>query len=174
MVKEAQLKRLGIFTTSFMLVMFVITAIALCGLVSNEGLEFYPTGLIGNITVKTVNEEFRIIYEPSSEAFSAVYWQFPPYNWGNTTGRDLTGFRRLIFEARIEKGNLHPLFAVGYPVDNHYAICNDCQLTGDWSPFAIDLSEDLSNVTAGFGCIFKGSENLNRGEISIRNIYYVL
>lgn len=91
--------------------------------------------------------------------WAGVYWQYPSNNWRwgvNKPGYDLTGYTKLTFWARGEKGG-ERLVEVGVGcIRNHYsdsanAIIGPLELSDHWKQYTIDLREvDLSDISGGF------------------------
>lgn len=102
--------------------------------------------------------------------WAGVYYQYPANNWGKKKGYNLTGYKKMTFWARGDRGGEVITVKAGgitgpYP-DSFLAELGDITLTPDWKEYTMNLSKkDLSNVVGGFcfavnstdnpkGCIF--------------------
>lgn len=108
-----------------------------------------------------------------------VYWQNPPNNWGDEIGGyDLTGYKKLTFWARGEKGGeAIAEFKIGgiggtYP-DSDSAAMGPVTLTKDWKEYTIDLKGiDLSCISGGFGFSARYNDNPNGFTFYMDDIRY--
>jgi len=105
----------------------------------------------------------KIIYRnlPSSIGWVGVYAQYNVKgqgNWGDQPGRNLSGYNRLVFYARGDKGGESVEFKAGgidapgkpYKDSFEYSI-GTIKLEKEWKRYEMDLSkEDLSSVIGGF------------------------
>ena len=100
--------------------------------------------------------------------FAGVAWQYPPNNFGDSPGKNLSnrGFTKVTWYARgAEGGEEIEFFAGGNtgpekPYQSSFAkISKMIALSRDWQPCSLDLSNlDLSSVLCGFGWVAVGSE----------------
>lgn len=151
----------------------------------DRGGVFAPTGWMGDpgsigVDVKCKTkphsgkycQKWTYTVKPGQkEGWAGVYWQHPPENWGKRKGYDLTGYRKLSFWARGDKGGELVEFKMGgmekekYP-DTYSKSLGKIRLTTGWKEYMINVSgKDLSNIAGGFcwaaaakenpkGCIF--------------------
>lgn len=100
----------------------------------------------------------RIEYVPSavskaSKGWAGIYWQYPPNNWGDMSGKYLTGVKELTFWARGEKGGEKAEFKVGGISGDSLGkeiSTGEIELEKSWKKYTIPLDgKDLSNVKAG-------------------------
>lgn len=89
--------------------------------------------------------------------WAGAFWQHPPNNWGTRSGGyDLTGFKRLTFWARGDKGGeTIAEFKVGGITgefgDSDSATIGPVELTKTWKKYTIDLDgKDLKHWIGGF------------------------
>lgn len=89
--------------------------------------------------------------------WSGCYWQHPANNWGEKPGGfDLTGYKRLTFWARGEKGGETIAdFKVGGITgefgDSDAAGIGPIELTKTWKKYTIDLKDkNLQHIIGGF------------------------
>lgn len=102
--------------------------------------------------------------------WAGIYWQSPANNWGDKKGGfDLTGFKKLTFMARGEKGGEYiDKFMIGGITgstedgDSDDVSSDSIELTKNWQTYTIDLSKaDLSHVIGGFGFALNSDSNVN-------------
>jgi len=136
--------------------------------------KFFPSGWMGDGELGErfieVNDSWRNdphspptcykwVYKPGGpKGWAAVAWQYPDSNWGNEKGRDLTGYKRLTFWIKGEKGGEEVSIKAGghsapgarYPATFlvSYGLIT---LKNTWEKKILDLTgEDLSNVSCAF------------------------
>ncbi|MDD5066524.1 MAG: hypothetical protein PHF84_05705 [bacterium] len=110
--------------------------------------------------------------------WSGVYWQNPANNWGTSKGGyDLTGAKKLFFNARGEKGDELVEFKVG-GITGQYSdtaggTTGPVELSKEWKMFEIDLTDmDMSFINGGFCVVFSGDANPDGCTFYIDEIYY--
>lgn len=100
--------------------------------------------------------------------WSGIYWQSPANNWGDKKGGfDLSGYTKLTFMARGEKGGEYiDKFMIGGITgqtedgDSDNAETDAIELTKEWKEYSIDLSKsDLSKIIGGFGFALNSDAN---------------
>ncbi len=101
----------------------------------------------------------------SSKKFdwAGIYWQHPEGNWGNQTGMDLTGAKRLSFYVKGETGGeIIDKFIIGGITGDSFEIeLRNVRISSNWNEVIIDLDgHDLSNVSGGFGVVFSGNTDV--------------
>jgi hypothetical protein len=113
--------------------------------------------------------------------WAGIYWQHPANNWGDKRGGyNLTGYKKLTFWARGEKG--------GETVDKFYmggitgqteegdtdeASVSPVQLTKDWKQYSVDLTGlDLSHIIGGFGFAANADSNPDGFTLYVDEIRY--
>lgn len=100
--------------------------------------------------------------------WSGVYWQDPANSWGDKKGGyNLSGFTKLTFMARGEKGG-ESLDKIGMggitgqteDGDSDQASIEGIELTKDWKKYQIDLAGlDLSHIIGGFVWVANAESN---------------
>ncbi|HIE28043.1 TPA: hypothetical protein EYP66_12225 [Candidatus Poribacteria bacterium] len=105
---------------------------------------------------------YKWVYKPGGpKGWAAVAWQYPDSNWGNERGHDLTGYKRLTFWIKGEKGGEvvsikaggHTTGGARYPATfaASPASLRRITLKNTWEKKEIDLTgKDLSNVPCAF------------------------
>ena len=109
-----------------------------------------------------------------------VYWQNPANNWGSQMGGfDLTGYNKLEFWARGEKGGeVISEFKMGgitgtYP-DSDSTSIGPVTLTKDWKKYEIDLKGlDLSYISGGLELSASSNDNPEGFVIYLDDVKYV-
>ena len=103
----------------------------------------------------------KIIYDVTcskdGQKWAGIRWLNPANNWGSQKGGyNLTGFQKLTFWAKGEKGNERiEEFNIGgitgeYP-DSDTAVIGPVILTPEWKEYTIDLrGKDISSISGGF------------------------
>jgi hypothetical protein len=111
--------------------------------------------------------------------WAGIYWQNPANNWGDKRGGfDLTGYKKLKFWARGEKGGeiVDKFFLGGITGqteegDSDEASVSPVELTKDWKEYSIDLTGlDLSHIIGGFGMAANAEVNPNGFTIYVDEI----
>jgi len=89
--------------------------------------------------------------------WTGCFWQHPANNWGSVAGGyDLSGYKRLTFWARGEKGGEKIAeFKVGGITGEHgdsdAQNIGPIELTKDWKQYSIDLADkNLAHIVGGF------------------------
>lgn len=108
-----------------------------------------------------------------------IYWQNPANNWGSQMGGyDLTGYKKLTFWARGEKGaETITEFKVGgingtYS-DSDSTTIGPVKLTNEWKEYSIDLKGmDLSYISGGFELSASSADNPEGFTIYLDDIRY--
>jgi len=104
---------------------------------------------------------------PGNAGFAAVAWQYPEMNWGEKRGLDLTGYSKVTFQVRGERGGEQLMFKAGghtkngspYPA-SFEAETDMITLTTRWQPVKIELTGlDLSNTVCAFVWVAKEMDN---------------
>ena len=98
--------------------------------------------------------------------WAGIYWQNPANNWGSQMGGyDLSGYNKLVFWARGEKGGeVISEFKVGglsgaYS-DSDATSIGPITLTKDWKQYDVDLKGlDLSYISGGFAFTVSARDN---------------
>lgn len=111
--------------------------------------------------------------------WTGVFWQTPANNWGEKPGGlDLSGFKRLTFWARVEKGTaIISEFKVGGITGEHGD--SDAQsigpvtLTEKWTKYTIDLKDkNLEHIVGGFCWAANKDNNPNGFVLFLDEIRY--
>ena len=157
------------------------------------GNHYFPSGWMGDYLDITLDEQntqspyegstaIKLSYSASGSQgndWAGIYWQNPPNNWGDKQGGfDLTGFNKLSFWAKGEKGGeVIDVVKVGgidgaYP-DSVEVSAGPMQLTGDWKEYSINLiEEDLSYISGGFCIVLTRLQNADGAVIYMDKITY--
>jgi len=133
---------------------------------------FFASGWMGDYGDIEINEGYitnahsgktcmKITYKSGRSqgaGWVGVYWQNPPNNWGDQMGGyDLTGYKKLTFWARGQKGGeVISKFSIGgisgMYSDSDSTAMGPVTLTKAWKEYSIDLKGlDLSYISGGFG-----------------------
>lgn len=157
----------------------------------NDVVSFYPTGWLGDFMDVNVDFNYddygkkciRVTYKPTNSGFKgwfALVWQYPPNNWGDKReeGVNLTGYKKLVFHAKGEKGNeVISEVKVGGN-DNTYGDTSltwigRIKLTRVWTKYEINLAgKNLSNIISGLVLILTKHNAINGMNIYLSDIYY--
>ena len=103
---------------------------------------------------------FKITYNAKAAQganWSGIFWQHPANNWGEKPGGyDLSGYKRLTFWARGEKGGekiaeFKAGGITGEHGDSDSASIGPEDLTKEWKKYTIDLADkNMSHIVGGF------------------------
>lgn len=135
----------------------------------DENEIFIPSGWMGDTDAITVTAQCPIIPHGGKycqkwtytlkagqkQGWAGVYWQYPANNWGSKKGYDLTGYKKLSFWIRGDKGGEVVNIKIGgikggFP-DTFSKELGAIKLSTAWKQYVIDLSgRDLSNIAGGF------------------------
>ena len=105
----------------------------------------------------------KLEYAPA-DGWAGIVWQSPANDWGDRPGGwNLTGARRLVFQARGQRGDEVVSFSFGvlgkdkkFP-DSATAKLETQKLTTEWKTYTIDLTGlDLSRIKTGFSFSLAG------------------
>ncbi len=154
---------------------------------------FTPSGWVGDDGDLILNDEckenpfsgatcIKIVYtarKSKNKGWAGIYWQNPPNNWGQKKGGfDLSGFNKLTFWARGEKGGevINKIKIGGikgvYP-DSVKVEVGPIQLSNEWKEYTINLAgKDLSYISGGFCIIFTANQNPQGATIYLDDIRY--
>jgi len=124
----------------------------------------------------------QIVYsakKSQGQGWAGIYWQNPPNNWGSKKGGfDLTGFNKLTFYARGQKGGeVIQKFKIGgisgtYP-DSADVESQPIELKDTWQKYTINLSgKDLSYISGGFCWIITSDQNPKGATFYLDDIKY--
>lgn len=114
--------------------------------------------------------------------WAGVYWQSPANNWGNKKGGfDLTGYKKLTFMAKGEKGGeMIDKFGFGGIVgekedgDTDGAELFSIELKKQWTKYEIDLKGlDMSHIIGGFLWAANGDSNPEGAVFYLDEIVFV-
>jgi hypothetical protein len=166
------------------------------------GNHFIPSGWMGDIgDLKFVDQEtinpasgstcIKVTYsgkKANGQGWAGIYWQSAQNNWGSKdTGIDLTGFNKLVFKARGDKGGeVITAVKVGgiikspsgetlaYP-DSANVEYGPIKLTKDWQEYSINLvDKDLHYTNGGFCIVFNADQVAGEQNIYLDDIYYTI
>jgi len=110
--------------------------------------------------------------------WAGVYWQHPANNWGSKPGGfDLSKYKRLVFQARGEKGNEKVEFKMGGITgdqgDTDSASSGPQALTKQWKTYTIDLTgKNVSHIIGGFCWVASRDDNPQGIVFYLDNIRY--
>jgi len=123
---------------------------------------------------------FRWTYKPGPQGWAAVAWQYPESNWGQRPGKNMSGFTRVTFWVRGQRGGERLVFKAGghtklsaaYPA-SFEADTNLVELTTDWRRYSISLEgKDLSNTICFLVWVATANQNPDGLVFFIDDIYY--
>ena len=147
------------------------------------GKLFYPSGWMGDgeetdpkkktlsltrTSHKSGNQSVivtEISYKPGGDVgWAGIYWQYPDKNWGEQTGRNLTGISRISFHAKGGTGGELVKFVSGgirsSQQSDRHKVERTVELAKEWARYEIDLTgKDLSNVIGAFAWVAAMSDN---------------
>ncbi len=144
--------------------------------------QYYPSGWMGDgagetgpkyLTATheqaTINGQattaIRIEYHRGPKGWAGIYWQYPENNWGDTEGFDLSGAKKISFDAKGERGGEIVEFLSGgikdkTNKDQFKKSLGKKPLTAAWTHYSIDLSsfnkEELHRVIGAFAWVGVG------------------
>lgn len=156
---------------------------------------YIPSGYMGDwsdIKLSQAHKEkpykgqtcIRVIYtaeRKQNAGWAGVFWTHPDNNWANKKGGfDLTGYTKLKFWARGEKGGEYlDKFGFGgiqsadQDGDTDEAATDAIELTKDWKEYTIDLSGlDLSHIIGGFVWAMNADSNPQGATFYLDEIRY--
>ena len=162
---------------------------------------FAPSGWMGDATQEAIQTEVsddgplgarssrRWVFKPiktGAKGWTAVAYQYPPGNWGDKEGRDLTGsgFKELSVWARgvRDKYGRYPViqFKAGGGTDptKRYQASFEVEgdfvtLTGYWRRYAVNLKKkDFSSVVSAFTFVLRTEDNSQGAEFFLSQIEY--
>ncbi len=133
---------------------------------------YSQSGLMGDLQSIQIDNNFRancysipcikITWRPGQEGWVGLYWQYPPGNWGDKPGCNLSGATSVTFWARGEVGGERIRFEAAYPQTGTPSPVKTQikELIQNWQAYTIDLSgQDLTNVTGAFAWFVEAQEN---------------
>jgi len=162
---------------------------------------FIPSGWMGDYGDLRFNDQaleeplsgatsIKITYsakKSQGQGWTGIYWQSSQNNWGTKdTGFDLTGFNKLVFNARGKNGGEvittlkmggiieNPATGEPYPYpDSTNVEYGPIRLTKDWQQYSINLvDKDLFYVNGGLAIIFNASHAGGEQTVYLDDIYY--
>ena len=168
---------------------------------NSELNHFIPSGWMGDYNDLKFNDqatkEFTsgatstmITYtakKTNNQGWAGIYWQSSQNNWGGKdTGYDLTGYNKLVFNAKgarggevitsVKVGGITTNQATGKTVsfpDTSNVEYGPIKVTNDWQEYTINLSDkDLSNINGGFAVIFNADHAGGEQAIYFDDIRY--
>jgi len=122
------------------------------------------------------------------QGWTGIYWQSAQNNWGTKdTGVDLTGFNKLVFWAKGEKGGeVITSIKVGgiiksttgetvqFP-DSTTVEYGPIKLTKDWQQYSINLTgKDMHYINGGFCIVFNADQAGGEQSIYLDDIYFTI
>lgn len=200
-------KKLGGLLLSFAVVAIVIAAEKPSAIKKEVPAEFYvyanqgsrlnhyiPSGWMGDFGDLRFNQGspkaqgdtcIQIKYSAERKqgaGWAGIFWQHPANNWGDkkTSNYNLSGFKKLVFNARGEKGGEYiDKFMVGgiqsqtEEGDSDEVSSDAIELTKEWKTYSIDLKDrDLSHIVGGFGFALNGDSNPTGATFYLDDIRY--
>lgn len=123
---------------------------------------------------------YKWSYKPGPKGWAAVGWQFPQNNFGEKPGKNLTGYSRVTFWVKGDKGGEYLIFKAGGHTNPEFryqasfeAETDMITLTRDWQKHEIDLTgKDLSNVPCAFVWVAREMENPDGCTFYLDDIWY--
>jgi hypothetical protein len=125
---------------------------------------------------------FKVIYSAQAKQganWAGIYWQHPPNNWGSKPGGyDLSGYKRVTFQARGAKGGEKVAdFKIGGITgeqgDSDSAATGPVELTKQWKTYTIDLAgKNLTHIAGGFCWVANRDDNPQGFTIYLDDIKY--
>lgn len=124
---------------------------------------------------------YKWIYDPGPKGWAAVAWQYPENNFGEKPGWNLTGYSKVTFWVRGQKGGEQLTFKAGgqtnpqlpYQASFEETATDMITLTRDWQQYEIDLTgKDLSNVPCAFVWVAREMENPDGCTFYLDDIQY--
>jgi hypothetical protein len=141
---------------------------------------YIPSGWMGDYGDITMDDKnatephsgttgIKFVYtakKSGGQGWAGVFWQNPANNWGSKKGGfDLTGFNKLTFWARGEKGGeIIDKFSIGgikgtYPDTTEVSV-GPIELTTTWTQYSINLvGKDVSYINGGFCWVANADSN---------------
>lgn len=113
--------------------------------------------------------------------WAGIYWQDPCNNWGDKKGGfDLTGFTKLKFKARGEKGGeivekfqMGGITGQGESGDSDNIDSGAITLTKEWKEYTLDLNKlDLSDIVGGFCLVFSAESDPNGATVYLDDVRF--
>jgi hypothetical protein len=129
------------------------------------------------------DSSIQIVYSgQGTQGWAGIYWQYPENNWGDLKdGKDLSGYTKVTFWARGDKGGEKATFKVGgingkapYPDSIQPAVSTGLiTLSKNWQQYTIDLkNQKLNHVIGGFVWTSAKDENPNGATIYLDDIRF--
>ena len=113
------------------------------------------------------------------EGFGGIYYQYPVNNWGDQTGKDLSGFNKVSFNVCSPNGAVVNFIAGGVADDSKTYKDSFKGVTGfkllneTWQKIEIDLqNRDLSSVIGGFAWVTNREYNSSPVVFYVADIQY--
>jgi hypothetical protein len=119
----------------------------------------------------------RIAYTAGPQRWAGIYWQFPESNWGERSGRRISGAKRIVFWAAGETGREVVEFKAGgirgrYS-DSFEKSLGKVSLSQRWKQYSMPLAGlDTSAVIGAFCVIFSADPLLRVSVIHVDAIRY--
>jgi hypothetical protein len=124
----------------------------------------------------------KITYKAGGVGWAAFAYQFPEQNWGDKSGRDLSGkgYKRVRVWARGATGREVVQWKAGggttfgKPHGASFEVEGDfVRLSKEWKPYTLDLKgANLSNVVSAFTIVFRENENPSGATVYLDDITY--
>jgi len=160
--------------------------------------KFFPSGWMGDaaegereqtyVKVDPASREnphsktcYKWIYHPGPNGYAAVAWQFPENNFGEKPGKNLTGYSKVTFWVRGQRGGEELTFKAGGHTDPEFPYQASFEematdmitLTRDWQQYEIEFAgKDLSNVPVAFVWVAKEMDNPDGCTFYLDDIQY--
>ncbi len=161
---------------------------------------FIPSGWMGDYGDLKYNDQaqgaasgttcIKITYNPKRSqgaGWAGIYWQSSQNNWGTRdTGVDLSGFNKLVFKAKGEKGGeVITTVKVGgiikspqgetlpFPDSDEVEYGKPIRLTQDWQEYSLNLVDaNLSYINGGFCITFSADQIPQEQTIYLDDIHF--
>jgi hypothetical protein len=128
-----------------------------------------PTNNTNGASEVSIQFTYTPTFTTRGNKWVGIYWQNKDGNWGDFPGENLTGYSRLEFRAKGDKGNEVAEFKFGGINDagkTYHDSVTKALTTGpvglgkQWKSYSIDLKgKDLSSVIGGFCAVFNEDNN---------------
>jgi len=117
----------------------------------------------------------KITWNPGPNKFAGIYWQYPPNNWGDKPGCNLSGASSIIFQARGDKGGESVEFEAALSGEGSRIKAGSKTLTTAWQQFTVNIpqTQNLANVVGAFAWFVKLNNNPNGLTFYLDDIQYV-
>jgi|SRR5947209_8566 len=178
--------RLGDVSTPTAIPLFVLRDFAPTGWIGDGiyGREYLKltNALFGNFKRESQGPagwNVKVSYKPGPQGWAGVYWQYPPSNWGDRPGRNLSRASVITFLAAGETGLERVTFLAGgndptKPYGTRFEVGTGVvRLAQQWSTYSMSLEKkDLTSVTNGFGFTVTAADDPDGATFFLKDVAY--